>query len=113
MDKQAVHIFKSIIRRSKDHMWYVRSKVRKKIFLNTQLKLLIFYIIGIMFTYILVVKLLRHLNFYQKTSTYFFFKSCHTMNSKIKLFILIALYELETIGRLCISGLCHRRMPQK
>lgn len=27
--------------------------------------------------------------------------------------MLVALYELETIGRLCVSGLCRRYMSQK
>lgn len=86
--------------------------------MNTQLKLLLFYIIGIKFRYILLVEdsciqLLRYSNFCQETSTTLKKKSCQTMNSKIRLFILVYTSDIETIGRLCISGLCHRFMPQK
>lgn len=35
------------------------------------------------------------------------------MKCKIRVFTLVVLYEIETIGRLCVSGLCHRFMFQK
>lgn len=65
--------------------------------------------------YILLVKewcihLLQQSNFWQE-KYYFLNKKFPTWTDKVCM--LVVLYDLETIGRLCVSSLCHRLMPQK
>lgn len=66
--------------------------------------------------YILLVKewciqLLRQSNFCQEKYYFLNKKSFPTWTDKV--FMLVVLYDLETIGRLCVSSLCYRFMSQK
>lgn len=66
--------------------------------------------------YIMLVKewwlhLLRQSNFCQVKYYFLNKKPFPTWTDKV--FILVVLFDLETIGRLCVSSLCHRFMSQK